>query len=338
MTKWVWAITLEPMKDPILQALRHGNYVSGEEIGKAIGVSRTAVWKHINKLRHQGYRIDSSSRKGYSLVNITNSPLPEEIMEGLSTHTLGQHIQYYKEVESTQDIAKQLAAGGADEGTLVIAEKQSRGRGRMGRQWTSSPGGVYLSLILRPEIKPSEALWFPLIAGIAVAQAIRQLVGLQAKLKWPNDIFVGGKKAGGILIEMSAEIDRLDYVIVGMGINVNTRMKDFPQELKKIATSLRNECGQEISSVKLVQAILTILEHWYEDFSTSGFERIRQTWKEMSNTIGSLVSVNTREASIKGHALDIDHDGALIVQSTDGTPKRIIAGDITLRNLDEGNI
>lgn len=326
------------MKDPILQALRQSSYVSGEEIGKAIGVSRTAVWKRINKLRRQGYRIDSSSRKGYSLINITNSPLPEEIAEGLSTRILGQNIKYFTEVDSTQDIAKKLAAQGEVEGTLVIAENQLQGRGRMGRHWSSSEGGIYLSLILRPNIKPAQALWFPLITGVAVAEAAQRLAGVQAKLKWPNDIVIGGKKAGGILIEMSAEIDRLDYVVIGIGINVNNGKADFPQELEDIATSLKVECGQEISSVKLVQAILINIEQWYDDFTSSGFERIRQTWKEMSNTIGSLVSVSTPEGSVDGCAIDIDHDGALIVQNEKGDLKRIIAGDITLRNQDRKNV
>ncbi|MCL0058549.1 biotin--[acetyl-CoA-carboxylase] ligase, partial [Dehalococcoidia bacterium] len=302
------------MKETILHTLRHGGRISGEELGQALGISRTAVWKHITALRREGYRIESSPGKGYSLVSTPDSLLPEEIKAGLRTNLLGQQIAYHRELTSTQDAAKALAAQGANEGTIVVAETQAAGRGRIGRGWASPPGGVYLSIILRPAIKPSEALRFPLIAGVAAAQAIEQLTGLKPRLKWPNDVILEGRKAGGILSEMSAETDRINYIVIGIGINVNSRRAHFPEEIAGIATSLREECGKEVSRVQLVQEILAQLESLYEDFQISGFEPIRERWKALSNTIGARVSVRGEREQVEGAAIDIDEDGALILR------------------------
>lgn len=316
------------MKEATLQALRQAGYISGEKLGITLGISRTAVWKYVTALRSEGYRIDSSPGKGYSLVSAPDSLLPEEIKAGLRTSLLGRQIAYHREVASTQDTAKALAAQGAREGTVVIAETQTGGRGRMGRIWTSPPGGIYLSIILRPDIKPSEALRFPLIAGVAAAQAIEQITELKPQLKWPNDVIVAGKKAGGILTEMSAEIDRINYIVIGIGINVNTRRAHFPEEIAGIATSLREECGKEVSRVKLVQEILAQLESLYQDFQLSGFEPIRVRWKALSNTIGARVSISSGGKEVKGEAIDIDGDGALILRKTNGVLERVIAGDV----------
>ncbi|MCL0069919.1 biotin--[acetyl-CoA-carboxylase] ligase [Dehalococcoidia bacterium] len=316
------------MKETILHTLRHGGRISGEELGQALGISRTAVWKHITALRREGYRIESSPGKGYSLVSTPDSLLPEEIKAGLRTNLLGQQIAYHRELTSTQDAAKALAAQEANEGTIVVAETQAAGRGRIGRGWASPPGGVYLSIILRPAIKPSEALRFPLIAGVAVAQAIEQLTGLKPRLKWPNDVILEGRKAGGILSEMSAEMDRINYIVIGMGINVNTERAHFPEEIAGIATSLREECGKEVSRVQLVQEILAQLESLYEDFQISGFEPIRERWKALSNTIGARVSVRGEREQVEGAAIDIDEDGALILRKANGALERVIAGDV----------
>ena len=318
------------MKETILQALRQGGRISGKELGNALGMSRTAVWKYVTALRREGYRIDASRGKGYLLVSAPDSLLPEEIKVGLRTSLLGQQIAYHRELASTQDAAKALAAQGAGEGTTVIAETQAAGRGRVGRGWASPPGGVYLSIILRPAIKPSEALRFPLIAGVAAAQAIEQLTGLKPGLKWPNDIILEGRKAGGILTEMSAEIDRINFIIIGMGINVNTERTRFPEEIARVATSLREECGKEVSRVQLVQEILAQLESLYQDFQVSGFEPIRVRWKALSNTIGARVSISSGGKQVDGEAIDIDGDGALILQKADGTLERILAGDVQI--------
>ena len=316
------------MKEKILKVLRRGEWVSGAKLGENIGISRTAVWKHITKLRQQGYKISSSPRQGYLLISVPDRLFPEEIKEGLKTHTLGLNIVYYEKINSTQDVAGKLAAAGIEEGMVVVAENQTGGRGRIGRSWASPPGGVYLSIILRPAIKPSEALRFPLIAGVAVAQAIGQLTGLAPQLKWPNDIIIGGRKAGGILTEMSAETDRINYLVIGIGINVNT--ETFPDEIEEIATSLKAECGKEVSRRELIQKILEHLESLYRILQESGFEPIRKMWKAQSSTIGSWAIIRTEREQIKGEAIDIDEDGALILRKANGALERVIAGDVSI--------
>lgn len=324
------------MKEAILERLRQGGHVSGEDLGKTIGISRTAIWKHIKELRHEGYQIASSPNKGYRLVSAPDNPFPEEVKAGLNTRVLGGKVVFHKEVKSTQDEAKSLAIQGAEEGTVVVAETQSRGRGRIGRVWSSPSGGIYFSVILRPAIRPTEALRLPLIAGIAVARAIELSTELKPKLKWPNDIFINGRKVGGILTEMSAEVDRLDWVIIGIGLNVNTPPESFPSDIEGIPVSLMEAEGEYIPRVKLLQHVLRELESLLNEFRESGFEPLRTQWKALSNTIGEMVKVISGSEEIVGHAIDIDSDGALILQKDNGVNERIIAGDVHLRKVPHG--
>lgn len=319
------------MKERILRELRQRFRVSGEGLGRKLGISRAAVWKYIQELREQGYVINSSPNSGYLLESSPDIPIPEEIQEGLNTHALGRTVIYRSEVTSTQDIAISLALEGAEEGTMVIAETQTKGRGRMGRTWVSNPGNLYFSLILRPEMKPSEAMKLPLITGVGVAQAINNVTGLNPSLKWPNDIMVAGKKVGGILSEMSAETDRLQYVVVGVGLNLNSRKGDLSQGLRDTAVSLMEVAGEYIPRVQLIQMILYELEKLYEAHQSSGFESIRHRWKALSNTIGRKVWVSSGTEQVEGEAVDIDQDGALILRKTDGTEQRIMAGDVSLK-------
>jgi BirA family biotin operon repressor/biotin-[acetyl-CoA-carboxylase] ligase len=322
-------------KNEILKGLRQGSPVSGEELGWAIGISRTAVWKHINELRREGYQIDSVPSKGYCFVSAPDALLPEEIRAGLKTQVMGRDIAYQRETPSTQEIAKALASQGVADGTIVVAETQSGGRGRVGRQWSSPQGGIYFSMVLRPDMKPSEALRLPLVAGVAVAQAIKRNTKLAPKLKWPNDIMIQDSKVGGILTEMSAEMDRLDWVIVGIGLNVNTSHESFPKDVEGIATSLMEAGGKNILRVKLLQDILFEFESLYDDLVKSGFEPIRTKWKALSNTIGANVVVSMPTEKVTGTAVDIDSDGALILKKEDGSLEKIIAGVVSLRKLQE---
>jgi BirA family biotin operon repressor/biotin-[acetyl-CoA-carboxylase] ligase len=322
-------------KREILERLRNGDPVSGEELGRAIGISRTAVWKHINELKSEGYVIDSVPSKGYHFVSAPDALLPEEIRAGLKTRIMGREVAYQKETTSTQEIAKALAAQGVVEGTIAIAEIQSGGRGRIGRQWSSPQGGVYFSMVLRPDMKPSEALRLPLVAGVAVAQAIKRNTKLAPKLKWPNDVMIRDRKVGGILTEMSAEMDRLDWVIVGIGLNVNTSHESFAEEVEGIATSLMEAGGKSIPRVKLLQDILFEFESLYGDLLKSGFEPIRSRWKALSNTIGANVVVSMPTEKVTGTAVDIDSDGALILKKENGSLEKIIAGVVSLRKLQE---
>ena len=252
------------MDSQLLQALREGGHISGEELGKRLKMTRTAIWKRVNRLRGLGYEIASSPRRGYSLVSVPDLLLPEEIEPGLYTKIFGRQIIFYHELSSTQAAAKELARQGAEEGTVVISETQSQGKGRKGREWSSAPGqGIQISVILRPRLKPAQSIQIPLVAGVAVAQAIAKVTPLKPRIKWPNDLIVGRKKVGGILTEMSAEIDRIDYVVLGIGLNVNTPQALFPKEIGEIATSLAEELGGRVSRVRLLQSFLEEFEGLY---------------------------------------------------------------------------
>lgn len=319
------------MKEAILLRLRQGGRVSGEELAHALGVTRTAVWKHINQLRAEGYEIDSSPSKGYLLLSTPDIPTPGEIQSGLGTHTFGKEIRFHAELPSTQDEARSLAMQGAPEGTVVIAESQTAGRGRLGRSWSAPPGGIYLSIILRPVMTPPEALRLPLITGVAVSQAIEKVTRLTARLKWPNDVLINGRKVAGILTEMNAEMDRLNFIIVGIGMNVNTPPESLPAELRDTAAVLSAELGRPISRVKLVQTLLTEFEILYDEFRKEGFEPIRKRWKAFSETLGTMVTVTFADQQVQGRAFDIDQDGALLIQKWNGNLERVVAGDVSLR-------
>ncbi len=321
------------MRELILKTLQQERHISGEELGKRLNVSRTAVWKHINELRRRGYQIKSSPKSGYSFIEGTHLLLPEEILPGLNTQIVGKHIAHYDEVSSTQDIAAEMARGGAAEGTVVIAETQKRGRGRKGRNWISPPeGGIYLSLILRPNLKPSQVVQIPLIASVALVKAIRETVPLQPMIKWPNDIIVGKKKVGGILTEMSSEIDGVNYVVLGIGLNVNMPASLLDEETTGIATSLIDEYGEYTSRTKLVQSFLSEFEIIYTKFLASGFSSVRDEWKALNNTIGEWVKVSDGGKEIEGEALDIDNDGFLLVRKEGGDVSKIISGDVSFSN------
>ena len=322
------------MDSELLQALREGGHISGEELGKGLKVTRTAIWKRVNRLRGLGYEIASSPRRGYSLVSAPDLLLPEEIEPGLHTKIFGRQIIFYHELSSTQAAAKELARQGAEEGTVVIAETQSHGKGRKGREWSSAPGqGIQISIILRPRLKPAQSIQIPLVAGVAVAQAIAEVTPIRPRIKWPNDLMVGRKKVGGILTEMNAEIDGIDYVVLGIGLNVNTPQALFPKEIREIATSLAGESGGSVSRVRLLQSFLEGFEGLYGEFTTSGFQGIREKWKAMSNTIGAWVELSDMDGGkMRGKILDMDADGALLLQKRDKSIERILAGDVTLRN------
>jgi BirA family biotin operon repressor/biotin-[acetyl-CoA-carboxylase] ligase len=309
----------------ILRVLRQGKPISGETLAKEMGVSRTAVWKYINKLRLEGYQIRSSPRIGYSLADDVDVLLPEDIEEGLRS---GWRIDFHREVGSTQEVARELAVGGASEDMVVVAEQQSNGRGRLGRSWVSPLGGVYLSFILRPQLKPIEILRLPLLAGVAVAEALREVSGLQPSLKWPNDVLLGGMKVGGILCELDAETDSVNHIILGIGVNVNN---ETPRKLKRIATSLKEECGMLFSRAEFIRCLLDKMESLYLKSKHEGFEPILAAWKKLSSTLGSEVIAGSLGEEIEGKAVDIDRNGALLLRKSDGELVRVVAGDVSLR-------
>jgi BirA family biotin operon repressor/biotin-[acetyl-CoA-carboxylase] ligase len=323
------------MRDSILRALQEQGRVSGEQLGQRFHISRTAVWKHVNELRRIGYEIDSSPRTGYSFVKSPDLVIPAEIALGLHTSIMGRRILYREEVTSTQDEAGEAARRGAEEGVVVISERQTKGRGRKGRLWASpSREGVYFSTILRPNLIPTQIIQIPLIAGVAVCKAIRRVTPLEPRIKWPNDITIGGKKVGGILVEMSCDIDRVDHIVLGIGVNVNTQCSLLPEPTRGIATSLAEKCGEYVSRVRLVQCLLAEFDALYRTFLASGFDTLREEWKALDSTVGSWVKVSDAEEEMKGKALDIDGEGFLLVRKENGDVKRIISGDVSLIGRD----
>jgi len=319
-------------KDKLLSYLkeRKGDWVSGEALSNKIAVSRSAVWKHICKLREEGYVIESSSKKGYLFRKASDLLLPNKIREGLDTKVFGKRdIVYFTETDSTNTRAKDLAAKGAPEGTLVISEKQNKGKGRKGRSWFSpSQEGIYASLILRPSISPSEAQKTTLLTAVVVAEALRTLTGLSVIIKWPNDILINGKKIAGILTEMSTEMDSIDHIVVGLGLNVNT--PDFPDDIRETATSIFIETGKHFPRVRFIQEYLKWYEEYYEIFKRTGFEPVIKRWKELTNMIGQRITVEMVSKKYFGEVQDIDKDGVLILKDNRGRSHRIFSGDVTL--------
>ncbi|MBU4185830.1 MAG: biotin--[acetyl-CoA-carboxylase] ligase [Proteobacteria bacterium] len=321
-------------KDKLLLFLKknQGSWVSGELISNNLSVSRAAIWKHIQKLKEEGYVIESASKKGYLLSESSDPITADEIRQGLSTKVFGKkNIIYLNETDSTNTRAKELAAQGAPEGTLVIAEKQTNGRGRRGRSWFSPPGGgIYFSLILRPVISPTETPRITLMTAVVAAETLISLVKLKLRIKWPNDILVNGKKLAGILTEISTEMDAVNYIIVGLGLNVNTRFEKFPQEIKENATSILIETGKQFPRVKLIQHYLKLYEIFYDMFKNNDFEPIMNRWRELADIIGKQIKVDVIGKTHIGKVIDVDNDGVLILKDDQGRLQRIFSGDVTL--------
>ncbi len=323
------------MKEVILRLLKEGRpeYVSGEDICKTFNVTRTAVWKHIQALREDGYEIDARPRAGYLLTGVPDRLFPEEIRDGLSTRFIGRKVFYCDGVSSTNDLAKELARkDAAGEGALVVAEEQTNGKGRLGRGWYSPKyRGLLFSLILYPPINPSGAPQVTMMAAVALALAIKNVTGVAVGIKWPNDLLVGGKKVCGILTELSAEIDRINHLVVGVGINVNQDSPDFPEEFRDAATSLKMESGKAASRVNLLQASLAEFERWYGIWLADGFSPVLTKWKEMSISLNCPVRIHTVNESWDGWVEDVDEDGALLLRLPDGGLQRLVSGEVTLR-------
>ncbi|HOV80920.1 MAG TPA: biotin--[acetyl-CoA-carboxylase] ligase [Bacillota bacterium] len=322
------------LKKAILRLLksRQLEYVSGEEICRSLDVTRTAVWKHIQVLREEGYGIEARSRLGYMLTSIPDRLYPVEILDGLSTRFIGRKVFYCDSVSSTNDLAKELVRKGAEEGSLVIAEEQTSGRGRLGRKWYSPKyKSILFTLVLRPPTSPSEAARITLIMAVALVSAIKKVTGVVAGIKWPNDLLVNGKKICGILSEMSAEMDQINYLEISAGINVNQGREDFPADVRNTATSLRIEASKSFPRVRLLQASLEEFERWYGIWLSDGFGPLLEKFKEYSISLHCPVTIHTLNRSWDGWAEDIDEDGALLLRLPDGGLQRFISGDVSLR-------
>ena len=309
---------------------RH-SFLSGEEISHSLGISRQALWKHIEKFREIGYIIEAVPHLGYKLLEVPDKILVPEIRWNLKTKLIGKEIYFYESVGSTNNIAYELAEEGAGEGTVVIANEQTKGKGRLGRSWVSpGGGGIYLSCILRPDILPNEVPKITLVAAVSAVKAIRKFLNLEGLIRWPNDILISDRKAGGILTELKEELDRVNFVILGIGINVNT----LKSELPKGGTSLKEESksSKDFSRVEFVKILLEMLEKEYMKFKKDGFSTIRNELKSYSCALGRYVSVTTSggRRRFHGKAVDINENGGLVVKLEDGSQKTFLSGDVVL--------
>ena len=319
------------MPENILRLLKKKDgFVSGQGISDSLGITRAAVWKKIKKLRSKGFTIMAVPSKGYKLINS-----PDLSAEEITTQVLGglwKNIYYYESVDSTNEIAMLLSTKDETEsGIIIIADRQEKGKGRLGRTWISPPGvNIYMSIILRPEIEPKDATILTVLTSIACALVLRRISGLEIAIKWPNDLMVSGKKLGGILTEVRSEPGRIKTAVIGIGINVNIENKDFPTEIRSIATSIKNETEKHHSRNEMIIQILKEFEDWFEVFKSKGGKPLLEKWRQLSSTLGKNVRVTIGDSTVSGLARDIDEEGMLILEMRSGELRKISAGDITI--------
>lgn len=301
------------------------SYVSGEKISKELGITRSMVWKEIKELKKLGYKIKASSRLGYQFVSSPDKLFADEIQYKLGAKWMGKRIFSYQELDSTNNAAMRLGSEGLAAGTCVFAEYQKKGRGRLGRVWVSPRGkNILFSTILRPELNSSEVSRLTLMSALAVIKSIESQTGVKLQVKWPNDVVYKGKKVCGILTEMSGESERVGFVVVGIGINVNTTARELPPQ----SASLRQIAGKKISRIALAQNLLREIENCYERFSKKKFERVADEWENVSETTGSRVAVHMPGRVLEGLAAGVDPDGALWVRHDSGLRERVLSGDV----------
>ncbi len=307
----------------------NGEFISGRKISEELGVSRAAVWKHMEELRHAGFQLEAIRHRGYRFIESSKKLGQDEIQLGLKTKTFGRVIHYKETVESTQKVAGTLAQNAALEGTIVVAEEQTMGKGRLGRIWHSPKGtGIWVTIILRPTIPPHKAPQLTLLAAVAVSKAIEEVTGVRPDIKWPNDILINRKKVVGILTEMQADPDMIRFVMIGIGMNVLT--EQFPEEIIDVATSLKLEAKKEINRVEVLQAVLFHLEELYEIYLNHGFAKVKELWESYALTIGKRIIAKTIHDIIEGQAIGITDDGVLMLQTDDGVLHHIHSADIFL--------
>ncbi|RMD03032.1 biotin--[acetyl-CoA-carboxylase] ligase [Clostridium autoethanogenum] len=312
------------------------DFVSGQLISEKLGVSRTAIWKYIKTLKEEGYTIDSSSKKGYKLISSPDILTSEEIKCYLNTKYIGKKIIHYESIGSTNTTAKKLAEQEEENGTIIIAEEQTAGRGRIGRTWSSPKyKSIYFSIILRPNVNPMEVPKITQIIAAAIIEGLKELK-IEAKVKWPNDIVIDGKKVCGILTEMSGELNKVNYVIPGIGINVNLNKEDFQEDILNKATSLKIETGSTMDRKVILGTILNKFEPLYEEFVQKGtIESSIEVCKNNSAAIGKNIRIIQNKSERQAKAVDLAEDGRLIVQYENGSFEKLISGEISIRGLDK---
>lgn len=321
------------IRKELLDAFTHAGeaFLSGQHLAELIGCSRTAVWKHIEELRKEGFELEAVRNKGYRILKTPEKITADEIRLGLTTSFIGKNIHYEESVESTQRIAHRFASEDVPEGTVIIAEEQLSGRGRMDRKWHSPKyTGIWMSLIIRPNIPLSKAPQLTLLTAVAIVQAIEETTDLLPEIKWPNDILINGKKVTGILTELQAEADRIHSIIIGIGLNVNQTMEDFPIELRETASSLLIELGKTVSRAELIRSIFKNFENLYTLYLNQGFLPIKLLWEGYTSSIGKNIRARTLTTTIEGKALGITDDGVLKLEDQTGYIHHIYSADIEI--------
>ncbi|KZE66221.1 biotin--acetyl-CoA-carboxylase ligase [Fictibacillus phosphorivorans] len=321
------------MKEALLHMLseNEGEFVSGQEISNKLNCSRTAIWKHISELRNSGYTIEAVQKRGYRLVTSPDLVTAEEVSLYTGNGTFGKKITYKSSVKSTQEIAHSLAREGAPEGSIVLADEQTGGRGRLGRAWQSPAGtGVWMSLILKPNIPLQKAPQLTLLIAVAASKAIEKVAGLEAEIKWPNDILIKGKKTAGILTELQAEADSIHSVIVGIGMNVNQQTEHFSDEIAQIATSLAIEGRQTYKRAEVIGVLLQEIETLYRQYLENGFGVIKLLWEARAFSLGKRITARSVTGSITGYAKGITEEGVLLLEDDRGQVHSIYSADIEI--------
>lgn len=317
----------------ILKALNNQvEYVSGTRLSEQLNVSRNAIWKQVSKLREKGYEIEARPRYGYKLINTPMTLDSTGLAASLKTQLIGTNIVTVAKTTSTNDLAKNYAKNGAEEGLVVIATKQTQGRGRRGRQWHSNENGLYCSILLRPRISLDQAAKITLLTGVAVVETLQEHYSVNAILKWPNDVLVNGKKICGILTELSADPEMINYLVIGIGLNTNQKSNLWPKEIAEIATSISIETKQKIKTQNILQQLLAKLEQHYLDFIANDNYDLISLAKQYSALIGKEITVTpNNQAKYNAKAINLDESGALIVEKSDGTIVSLWAADVSVR-------
>jgi BirA family transcriptional regulator, biotin operon repressor / biotin---[acetyl-CoA-carboxylase] ligase len=319
----------------ILTALRSAGEgsISGSELAQKAGISRAAIWARIEELRFLGYEIEASPHEGYRLRSAPDALHADDLHSRLGkVRVVGRDIRVFHETTSTNDVTEKLARDGVKEGAVVFAESQTKGRGRMGRHWVSPRAkGLWFSVLLRPKLRPMEATRLTIAAATALCRAIHAKTEISPQIKWPNDVLIRGKKIAGILTEMRAELDHVNYLVLGIGVDVNVSMSDLPSEVRKTATSLKIEAGHAIDRAEMAIAILKELDRDYSRIAAGDFETVADEWEELCSTIGRDVRITVGDRVLQGRAESLDSDGALLLRTQHGRLERVIGGDVSLR-------
>lgn len=318
-------------RDEILNLFRTcpDPYISGQKISHLLNISRAAVWKQVKVLRESGFEIEAKHSLGYRLLAAPDLLLAVDIENGLNSRLIGQTVVAFTDTDSTNVQARQLAEAGAIEGTVVVADRQSAGRGRLGRRW-ESPSGVnlYCSILLHPQIPVQQAPQLTFLSAVAVAETLEKVCHLSVEVKWPNDILVNGAKISGLLNEMNAETDQIHFVILGVGVNLNMLEEQFPEAINYPATSVLLETGKPVDRLMFLRTFLRCLDQYYAEFLEEGFAPIRQRWESYCDMINRQVRVDQGSRSLSGTVIGLDPEGALRLQLDNGKVERILAGDV----------